>query len=412
MKSEIITTHLHLTLSEARRIALSAQGFDRPRPKRKVNANHISDAIRRLGLVQIDYVNVLTPAHYLVLFSRLGPYENSIFDDLIYRRRVFTEQWAHEASILPMESWPLLRHRMETHRVRPWGFESFIKERGDYVDRVLDEVRSRGPLGADDLQAPEGMSHRLPVTWGGTVSRASRAVLEALFGRGKLAVAERRPNFSRTYDLAERVIPTEHHGRKIERDEAQRELLRLATRSHGVGTAGDLADYYRMPIREARQRISELVEAGELHEARVEGWREPAYLHPKAQAPKRINSSALLSPFDPVVWNRQRAARLFGFDYRIEIYTPQEKRRWGYYVLPFLLGERIAARVDLKADRAARRLLAPAAYLEPGADPGEAADALATELLRMAIWLGLDSVHVENRNGFARRLAAAVRARV
>ncbi|HZF38834.1 MAG TPA: crosslink repair DNA glycosylase YcaQ family protein [Blastocatellia bacterium] len=397
----------NLTLNEARRIALTSQGFDRPRPSGKVNASHIRGAIRRLGLVQIDYVNVLTPAHYQVLFSRLGSYKKSLFDDLVYRRREFTEQWAHEASILPMESWPLLRHRMEAHRVRPWGFESFIKERADYVERVFEEVSSRGPLGADDLPAPDGMSRRLPGAWVGTVPRA---VLEALFGRGVLAVAERRPNFSRTYDLAERVIPAEHHGRKVEREEGQRELLRLAARSHGVGTAGDLADYYRMPIRDARLRIAELVEAEELREARVEGWREPAYLHPEARMAERIEASALLSPFDPVVWHRQRAARLFGFDYRIEIYTPAEKRRWGYYVLPFLFGERLVARVDLKADRAARRLLTLAAYIEAGADPGAVAEALATELWTMAAWLELDSVFVERRGGFARTLAAAVRA--
>ena len=397
----------NLTLNEARRIALSAQGFDRPRPNRKVNASHIRGAIHRLGLVQIDYVNVLTPAHYQVLFSRLGSYEKSLFDDLIYRRREFTEQWAHEASILPMESWPLLRHRMESRRIRPWGFEKFMKERRDYVDQVLEEVRSRGPIGAEDLPAPDGMSRRLPGTWVGTIPRAA---LEALFGLGELAIAERRPNFARTYDLAERVIPAEHHGRKIEREEAQRELLRLAARSHGVGTAGDIADYYRMPIREARQRIAELIEAGELREARVEGWKEPAYLHPEARIARQIEASALLSPFDPVVWHRPRALRLFGFDYRIEIYTPQEKRRWGYYVLPFLLGERLVARVDLKADRAERRLLTLAAYIEAGADPGAVADALSAELLIMARWLGLDSVFVERRNGFTRALAAAVRA--
>lgn len=400
-------SHENLTLSEARRIALAAQGFDRPRPNGRANANHIRRAIRRLGLVQIDYVNVLTPAHYLVLFSRLGSYEKSLFDDLIYRRREFTEQWAHEASILPMASWPLLRHRMETHRVRPWGFEKFMNERNDYVERVLNEVRSRGPLSADVLPEPDGMPRRLPGAWGKTIPRA---VLEALFGRGVLAVAERRPNFSRTYDLAERVIPAEHHGHRVEREESQRELLRLAARSHGVGTAGDLADYYRMPIREARQRINELVEAGELREAQVEGWREPAYLHPDAALPGRIEASALLSPFDPVVWRRPRAARLFGFDYRIEIYTPQEKRRWGYYVLPFLFGEHLAARVDLKADRAERRLLAQAAHIEPGAEPGAVAEALVAELRALAGWLGLASISVERRNGFSRALAAAARA--
>jgi uncharacterized protein YcaQ len=393
-----------LSLSEARRIALSSQGFDRPRPNGKVNAKHIRGVVRRLGLVQIDYVNVLVPAHYQSLFSRLGTYERTLFDDLIYKKREFTEQWAHEASILPMESWPLLRHRMESHRVRPWGFESFMKKWPDYVASVLEAVRSRGPLGADDLPAPEGMSRRLEGAWIGTVPRA---VLEALFGSGMLAVAERRPNFSRTYDIAERVIPAEHHGRKVDREEGQRELLRLAARSHGVGTVGDLADYYRMPIKEARQRVAELVEAGELREARVEGWREPAYLHPKARIAGRVEASALLSPFDPVVWHRPRAERLFGFDYRIEIYTPQGKRRWGYYVLPFLLGERLVARVDLKADRASRRLLTLAAYIEAGTDAGAVADALAAELWTMAEWLGLDSVSVERRGAFARRLAAA-----
>ncbi|MGE0132691.1 MAG: winged helix-turn-helix domain-containing protein [Blastocatellales bacterium] len=393
-------------MNEARRIALAAQGFDRPRPNGNINASHIRRAIRQLGLVQIDYVNVLTPAHYLILFSRLGAYKKTLFDDLIYRRREFTEQWAHEASILPMESWPLLRYRMEAHRARPWNFGPFIEQRPDYVDWVLDEVRARGPLGADDLPEAPGIPGRIPGAWIGTVQRA---VLEALFGRGVLAVAERRPNFSRTYDLAERVIPAEHHGRRVDREDAQRELLRLAARSLGVGTANDLADYYRMPIREARQRIAELVEAGELREAQVECWREPAYLHPQARIARRIEASALLSPFDPVVWCRPRAARLFGFDYRIEIYTPQEKRRWGYYVLPFLLGERLAARVDLKADRTARRLLVLAAYIESGADPGAVAEALGAELRVMADWLGLDSICVERRAGFARKLAAAVR---
>jgi uncharacterized protein len=399
----------NLTLYEARRIALTSQGFDRPRPNGKVNASHIRSAIRRLGLVQIDYVNVLTPSHYLVLFSRLGSYKKSLFDDLVYRRREFTEQWAHERSILPVESWPLLRHRMETHRVRPWGFEKFLEQQSSYVAWALEEIRARGPMSVEDLPEPEGTPRRMSDKWGWGMNLRSQ-VLEAHFGFGRLAVVNRLPNFARVYDLAERVIPADHHGRKVEREEAQRELLRLAARSHGIGAAGDLADYYRMPIGEARRRIAELVEAGELREARVEGWRELAYLHPEARISRRIEASALLSPFDPVVWHRPRAARLFGFDYRIEIFTPQEKRRWGYYVLPFLLGERLVARVDLKADRAARRLLALAAYVEAGAVPGEVADALATELWAMAEWLGLDSVIVERRGGFARTLAAAVRA--
>jgi uncharacterized protein YcaQ len=404
-------SHENLTLSEARRIALAAQGFDRPRPNGKVRASHIRGAIRRLGLVQIDYVNVLTPAHYQVLFSRLGPYDKSLFDDLVYRRREFIEQWAHERSILPVESWLLLRHRMETHRVRPWGFEKSLEQQSSYVTWALEEIRRRGPLRAEDLPEPDGMPSRMSDKWGWGMNFKNQ-VLEAHFGFGRLAVVERLPNFARVYDLAERVIPAEIHGRRVEHAEAQRELLRLAARSHGVGTAGDLADYFRMPIREARRHIDELIEARELHEARVEGWREPAYLYREARAGKKIEAAALLSPFDPLIWYRPRVARLFGFDYRIEIFTPQEKRRWGYYVLPFLLGERLVARVDLKADRAARRLLVLSAYLEVGADPGTVADALEGELSSMAAWLELDSVSIERRGDLARRLAAAVRARV
>ncbi len=401
-----------LSLSEARRIALAAQGFDRPRPGRgRVTPRHLRRAIRQLGLLQIDYVNVLVPAHYLVPFSRLGPYNRSLLDNLVHRkqgarrRREFTEQWAHEASILPVEVWPLLRHRMETHRVRPYGFERFMKQNPAYVDWVLDEVRARGPLTADDLRGPKGAARRIPGAWFGSVPRAT---LEAHFGRGALAVAERRPNFARAYDLAERVLPAEHHRRQLQRDEAQRELLRLAGRAHGVGTAGDLADYYRMPIREARRRIAELVDGGELREVRVQSWREPAYLHSETRLPRRIEASALLSPFDPVVWYRPRAWRLFGFDYRIEIFVPREKRRWGYYVLPFLLGDRLVARVDLKAERAARRLVVLATYIEADARPGTAAEALAAELGTIAAWLDLDSVAVERRGNFAKRLAAAL----
>ena len=384
-----------LSLSEARRIALAAQGFDRPRPSR-VDARHLRRTIRQLGLLQIDYVNVLVPAHYQVPFSRLGPYDRSRLDDLVYRRREFTEQWAHEASILPVESWPLLRHRMETHRARSPGFEKFLNENPKYIERVMKEVRARGPLTADDLPA-----------W---IRAADRGVLGALFGRGVLAVAERLPNFQRVFDLAERVIPREHRRRRVGREEEQRELLRQASRSHGVATARDLADYFRMSAGEARPRIAELVEEGELREVRVEGWRETAYLCAEARLPRQIGVSALLSPFDPVVWTRERVARLFGFDYRIEIYVPKPKRRWGYYVLPFLQGYRLVARVDLKADRGERRLLVPAAYLEPDAKPRTVAGALAAELRAMAHWLELDAVSVGRRGGFARALAAAVRA--
>ncbi|HSB13960.1 MAG TPA: crosslink repair DNA glycosylase YcaQ family protein [Bryobacteraceae bacterium] len=396
-----------LSLSEARRIALVAQGFDRSRPPHgRVGARDIARTIRQLGLVQIDYVNVLTPAHYLAPFSRLGPYDRKLLDGVVYGRRGFTEQWAHEASIVPVESWPLLRHRMENHRVRPWGFETFLERNPDYVEWVLGEVRERGPLSADDLPEREGVSRRLEGTWIGTVPRA---VLEALFGRGVLAVAGRRPNFARVFDMAERVVPVEHLDRRVSREEAQRELLRMAARSCGVGTAADLADYYRMPIREVRPRIEELVETGELCEVRVEGWPETAYLDAGARAPGQVDAAALVAPFDPVVWHRPRAERLFGFQYRVEIFVPEEKRRWGYYVLPFLLGDGLVARVDVKADRSGRRLVVPAAYAERGVNRGEVARALASELRTMAEWLRLEAVAVGRRGDLARELQAAVK---
>jgi uncharacterized protein YcaQ len=400
-----------ISISEARRIALASQSFSRPRPTRRVTARDVARTIRHIGLLQIDYVNVLIPAQYLVLFSRLGVYDRSLLDEVVYRRREFTEQWAHEASILPIEIWPLLRYRMDEHRVRPYGFEKLMTRHPEYVASVLDAVRTKGPLTAADLAStslpkPEGLPDRLGEAWFGT---GQRAVLEAHFGRGTLAVAERRPNFARAFDLAERILPAEHHGRRIDADESRRELLRLAGAAHGIGTAADLADYYRMPIPQARPRLKELVDSGELHQVRVEGWRDPAYLHRDATIPKKINAAALLSPFDPVVWFRPRATRLFNFDYRIEIYLPESKRVWGYYVLPFLLGDQLVARVDLKADRRQRRLAVMASHIEPGADPGVVSQALATELTTLARWLDLDSVTVERRGKLARPLAAALR---
>jgi uncharacterized protein len=395
-----------LSLSEARRIALAAQGFDRPRPGGRVDARHLDRTIRRIGLLQIDSVNVLVRSHYQVPFSRLGPYERTLLDEVVYRRGGFTEQWAHEASIVPVEHWHLLRHRREAHRVRPYGFEAFLEQRPEYAAWVLEEVRTRGPLAAEDLPDLEGIDRRIVGDgWTGTVPRA---VLESHFGRGLLAVACRRSDFSRQFDLSERLIPPEHHGREVSREEAQRELLRLAARSLGVGTADDLADYYRMPIREARARLDELVEADGLRRVRVEGWREPAYWHPEARLPRQINVASLLSPFDPVVWYRPRVARLFDVEYRIEIYVPGPKRRWGYYVLPFLLGDRLVARVDLKADRSGRRLLVLAAHLEPHARPGPVAAALADELKSWARWLDLDGVTVADRGDLAGPLAGTV----
>jgi uncharacterized protein YcaQ len=396
-----------LSIGEARRIALASQGFDRPRPAGRVTLDHVRRVIHRLGLIQIDPVNVLIPAHYQVLFSRLGPYDRTLLDTLIYRKREFTEQWAHEASIVPVESWPLLHYRRESHRVRPWGFETFLAENGEYVESVLEHVRTRGASTAEDLPWPEGTSRKVrDEPWFGTVPRA---VLEAHFGRGALAVAERKPNFARAFDLAERLIPAQHHERRVDQPEAQRELLAKAARAHGIGTMKDLADYYRMPVREASPRIAELVESGEVRPLKVEGWGMPAYLHSEARIPKRIDAASLLSPFDPVIWYRPRVESLFDFHYRIEIYLPEPQRRWGYYVLPFLLGDRLVGRVDLKADRQNGRLLVPNAYIEPYADAEEVAPALAVELRAWANWLNLGSVSVTGRAGFAGVLKKALK---
>jgi len=395
---------VELSLADARGIALAAQGFDRPRPRR-ATIRDLARTIRRLALVQLDYVNVLVPSHYQVPFSRVGRYDRALLDRLVYRSGEFTEHWAHEASIVPTETWPLLRYRRDEHRVRPWGFEKFLSANPTYVASVLEAVRSRGPLRADELPHLPGASRKLEHSWFGTVPRA---VLEAHFGRGALAVAAREQDFARRYDLAERVVPAEHHGRAVEREEAQRQLLLQAVRAHGLGTAADLADYFRMPVRAARPRLAELLASGALREARVEGWREPAYLHPDS-GPARIEARSLLSPFDPVVWFRPRTRRLFGFDYRFEIFVPAGKRRWGAYVLPFLFGDRLVARVDLKSDRVARRLLVVGAWLEAGADRATVASALAAELRDWAAWLALRSVVVGRRGDLARTLSAALR---
>jgi uncharacterized protein len=371
-----------LSLTEARRMALAAQGFDRERPER-ATVRHLRDTIRRLGLLQIDYVNVVCPAQYMVPFSRLGPYDRAAFDKLIYRSGDFAEHWAHEISIIPAESWPLLRYRRETDRVRPWGFEKVLEERAGYAASILEEIRQRGPLAADELPPPADGPVRIPGSWIGTVTRG---VLEAHFLRGTLAAVGRRADFSRIYDLTERLIPAEYHARQVDYDECRRALLLQAARAHAVGTAKDLADYFRMPVRDARPRLRELVESGQLCEARVEGWREIAYLDPKAEAPRTIEAAALLSPFDPLIWCRPRVERLFGFNYRVEIFVPPEKREYGFYVLPFLFGEKLVARVDLKMDRAKGKLRVRGKWFE-GRKTAAVDSALSAELNALEGWL-------------------------
>lgn len=395
-----------LSLPEARRLALAAQGFARPRPA-AVLAEHVSAAITELALLQLDFVTTVIPSHFLILFSRLGPYERDLLHDVVYRRRGFTEAWAHEASIVPMDAWPLLAHRRKAHGVRPRAFGPIVAKQKAYVRQVLREVKERGALTADDLPSPEGMARRIKHSWYGTVPRV---VLEAHFGRGLLAVAERRPNFARAFDLAERIVPDEHRRRRLPAAAAQRELLLRAARALGVAQTADLADYWRLPVSAAAPRVRELARAGALEAVEVEGWRGAAWTLPGSAAPDAVTAQALLSPFDPLIWFRARTRRLFHFDFRMEVFVPAPKRRWGVYVLPFLMGERLVARVDLKTDRTHRRLRVLAAFLEKDADAAVVAPALAAELRTLAAWLGLRGLAMGRRGNFARALGAALRA--
>ncbi len=393
------TLKTDLSNREARRIALAAQGFaDRP-PAGRVDSRHFDRLFDRVKVVQLDSVNVAVRTHYMPAFSRLGSYPRERLDAYAYGRRRLFEAWGHAASLLPVEHYPLLRHRMEDAR----SIRSFGRERRAYVEEICREVAERGPLAVSDLR--DQGSNRSRPWWGRSDGKLA---LEWLFATGRLA-ASRRGNFMRVYDLAERVIPPEVLAAPAPATrDAQRELLRLAARAHGIGDAADLADYYRIRVPQARPLLRELVEAGDLVDARVEGWDRPAYLHRDARVPRRIGASALLSPFDSLIWRRERTERLFGFHYRIEIYVPEPERQYGYYVFPFLAGDTLAARVDLKADRARGALLVRGAYLEEGCDAGAVAGELATNLQAMAAWLALGEVKVGTRGSLAAPLRRAV----
>ena len=377
-----------LSLRTARRIALAAQGFGVPR--REVTSwAPLGRTLDRLALHQIDSVNVLVRAHYLPAFSRLGPYDRALLDRAAWgpksARRLF-EYWAHEASLLPLALHPLLRWRMARadRGEIGWGYlRSFAGERRAEAEAVLARIRAEGPLAASDFE--HGKSRSGWWEWGDT-----KRALEWLFWAGHITTATRRDSFERVYDLTERVLPSAILALPTpDEAEAHRRLIRISARALGVATAADLRDYFRLGVEETRAAIAELVQAGTLLPVAVEGWRQDAFLHAEARRPRRIAGQALLAPFDPLVWARERAERLFGFRYRIEIYTPAEKRVHGYYVLPFLMDEALVARVDLKADRQAGRLLAKNIHLEPGA-PSETRERLAAELATMAAWLGLE----------------------
>ena len=392
---------VRISTAEARRIALAAQGFDRERPKNPTDVRHFRRAMAAIAVLQLDFVNVLIPAHFLMIWSRLGPYDRSRFERYLYDSGEHTEQWAHEASIVASSDWPLLAHRRQ--RFEPWKNSSLnhLSNRDSYLEETLRTVREQGATIPGDLPPIDGPK-RKPGDWHRSIPRSA---LEYHFGKGDLAVRKRLKNFQRSYDIPERVIDAAYCDEQIGEEDAERELLRKASVALGVATAHDLADYYRMTVRDAAPRLQELVDEGALTEVCVDGWTAGAFLAAGTRSPREIRGASLLSPFDPVVWFRPRALRLYEFDYRIEIYVPEAKRRWGYYVLPFRLGDDIAARVDLKADRKESVLRVQNAHLEKSADKRLTADALATELRSLADWLCLDDVVVKKANAFEAALA-------
>jgi uncharacterized protein YcaQ len=403
-----------ISQAQARRIALAAQGFTDPRPAGAVDLRHLRRVLRRVGLLQMDSVNVLMRAHYMPLYSRLGAYPRPLLDRAAYRApRELFEYWGHEASLLPVTLQPALRWRMD--RGHGWsGVARINQTRPDLVRWVLEEVRSRGPLTAAEIEddAPARREH-----WGWNWSDVKTA-LEALFWSGEVMAARRNGAWARVYDVPERVLPRAVLEAPTPTPaEAHRELVLVAARALGVATESDLRDYFRLGAVSTRVAVADLVAAGELIPVAVEAWAKAAYLHAEARAPRRVAAATLVSPFDPLVWERARTERLFGFRYRIEIYVPAAQRVHGYYVLPFLLGDRLVARVDLKADRQAGVLRLPAAWIEPPPagragrghpGPGEVAEALATELHRLAGWLDLGAVAAPEGGDLAGPLAAAL----
>jgi uncharacterized protein YcaQ len=386
---------------------LASPAPDRP----AVSRGHLRRLLARIGLLQIDSVNVLARAHLMPVFSRLGDYPLEVFRAAAWPTksadRLWVETWAHEASLVPVELSPYLRWER-----RHWSTNHAQRMQRDHpglLEDVLAVVAAQGPCSAGQVeeQLASGSKGR-PGWWEWSLAKQA---CEALFSAGRLGTAYRR-GFERHYDLIERILPKRVLDIPTPTPaEAQRHLVNIAARAHGVGTVADIADYFRMPVVAARSAVVDLVEEGAVLPVAVEGWRETAYLHREAKVPRKVAGSALLCPFDPLVWQRSRSERIFGFHYRIEIYTPAPQRRFGYYVCPLLVGESLVGRLDLKAGRAEGQLLVQASWQEPGIDTAVAAEAAGRELRRMAGWLGLPEVVVKPVGNFWREVAAAVQSR-
>ena len=399
-----------LSAAQARRIALAAQGFAEPRPSGRVTARHIRRVLDKIAILQIDSVNVFSRAHYLPIFARLGPYPRDVLDQMTAytprpKRREMFEYWAHAASLVPISYQPLLRWRMARAHVEPWpAIRRIAKDNPQLLDDLLELLAEQGPITAGDT----GIARPAPRPGHMWNWHDGKIALEYLFYEGRVTTA-RRVNFERHYDLTERVLPADILAAPTPADaDAYRELVRISARALGVATEPDLRDYFRISHAASKAAVADLVATGELLPVEVDRWAAPAYLWHEARRPRHVAARALLSPFDSLVWYRERTERLFGFHYRIEIYTPEPKRVYGYYVLPFLLGDTLVGRVDLKADRQAGVLRVQSAWLELGADPAYVAAELAAELALTAGWLELADIEVMPRGDLAKELAAAI----
>ncbi|MGD9512948.1 winged helix-turn-helix domain-containing protein [Mycolicibacterium sp.] len=400
-----------LTAAQARRIAVGAQGFHEPKPAGPVTRAHLKRLIARLQVLQLDSVSVAVRAHYAPVFSRIGPYDRDLLDRAAWSHsarspRLLVEYWAHEAALMAVDDWPLLRWRMQEYRHGRWGVE-IVKKNAKLAESVVEAVAALGPSTAGQIEAylesePRG---RKGPWWDRS---ETKWVAEALWSAGVLTTAT-RVGFARHYDLTERVLPAEAVDRQVDEADAVRELTLRAATSLGVATEADLRDYFRLGARQVKPAIADLLAAGHIERVDVEGWPAPAYLRAGQTVPRRDRGTALLCPFDPLIFFRPRVERLFGgFHYRIEIYTPAAKRRFGYYVWPFLLDGDLVGRVDLKADRVSGTLQVLGAFTEDGRDRARVARALATELQSMAGWLGLADVTVGHRGDLATELGDAL----